>query len=63
MTCRKATTMGKSVAEVCSSYMKWGNATILETTQHVGFYADALGYRTVLTRNVPEFTKNAIGST
>lgn len=40
---------------------EWGNATIPETTQHMGFYDDALGYRAVLTQNVPEFTKNAIG--
>lgn len=40
---------------------EWGNATIPETAQHMGFYADQTGYRTVLTRNVPEFTKKAIG--
>lgn len=40
---------------------EWETATIPETAQHMGFYADPMGYRTVLTRNVPEFTKKAIG--
>jgi fungal type III polyketide synthase len=40
--------------------LEWGNSTIPDTIQHMGFFADPLGFRTVLTRDVPSFTKKAI---
>jgi type III polyketide synthase len=41
--------------------IEWGNSTIPDTMQHMGFYADPIGFRTVLTRDVPSFTKKVIG--
>lgn len=41
--------------------MDWDNATIPDTVQHMAFYADPHGFRTVLTRDVPGYTKQAIG--
>lgn len=40
--------------------LEWGNATISNTEQHMGFYADPMGFRTVLTREVPSLTSQAI---
>ncbi|KAJ0166171.1 Phenylpropanoylacetyl-CoA synthase [Colletotrichum tanaceti] len=40
--------------------LEWDTATILDTTQHMGFYPEPTGFRTVLTRDVPSFTKTAI---
>ncbi|KAK0124167.1 hypothetical protein ONS95_009149 [Cadophora gregata] len=40
--------------------LEWGNATLPDTTEHMGFYVDPLGFRTVLTRNVPELATRAI---
>jgi len=41
--------------------LEWGSGnTIPDTTQHMGFYAVPTGFRTVLTRDVPLFTKTAI---
>ncbi len=48
-------------AEPLFQLLEWGNATIPDTSQHMGFYAEGTGFRTVLTRDVPSFTKTAIG--
>ncbi|WYZ43618.1 hypothetical protein EsH8_VII_000054 [Colletotrichum jinshuiense] len=47
-------------AEPLFQLIEWGNATIPDTMQHMGFYPEATGFRTVLTRDVPSFTKMAI---
>lgn len=40
--------------------LEWDNASIPDTFEHMGFYAEATGYRTILTRDVPSYTKKAI---
>ncbi|KAK2616899.1 hypothetical protein QQS21_000277 [Conoideocrella luteorostrata] len=40
--------------------VEWGNATIPDTLQHMAFYTSIDGFRTALTRNVPEYVKDAI---
>lgn len=40
--------------------MEWGNATIPDSVQHRGFFAEMRGFRTILTRDVPLYTKKAI---
>ncbi|KXT03878.1 hypothetical protein AC578_8919 [Pseudocercospora eumusae] len=40
--------------------LDWGNALIPGTAEHMGFYAGPQGFRTVLTRDVPNFTKKAV---
>ncbi|KAK4100108.1 thiolase-like protein [Parathielavia hyrcaniae] len=47
-------------AEPLFELLEWGSATIPDTMQHMGFYAEGTGFRTVLTRDVPSFTKAAI---
>ncbi|KAK6222156.1 chalcone synthase [Colletotrichum tabaci] len=47
-------------AEPLFQLLEWETATIPDTTQHMGFYPEATGFRTVLTRDVPSFTKTAI---
>ncbi|KAL1856404.1 hypothetical protein Daus18300_010776 [Diaporthe australafricana] len=39
---------------------EWGNATIPDTMQHMSFYVEPRGFRTVLGREVPAFTTKAI---
>nr|P0DUK2.1 RecName: Full=Type III polyketide synthase pspB; AltName: Full=Soppiline biosynthesis cluster protein B [Penicillium soppii] len=41
--------------------LEWGNSLIPDTVEHMAFFADVDGYRTVLTRDVPQYTKHAIG--
>ncbi|OGM50389.1 hypothetical protein ABOM_000925 [Aspergillus bombycis] len=41
--------------------LEWGNGLVPDTLEHMAFFADVDGYRTVLTRDVPQYTKNAIG--
>lgn len=48
-------------AEPLFQLLEWDNATIPDTMQHMAFYAEGTGFRTVLTRDVPSFTKTAIG--
>lgn len=38
----------------------WDSETIPETLEHMSFYADPLGYRPVLTREVPSLTTQAV---
>ena len=40
--------------------MEWGNATIPDSVQHMGFFAEMGGFRTILTRDVPSYTRKAI---
>ncbi|KAM3464253.1 hypothetical protein BB8028_0001g06010 [Beauveria bassiana] len=40
--------------------MTWGNALLPDTMQHMAFYAAEDGFRTILTRDVPVYTKQAI---
>lgn len=40
--------------------LEWDNATIPDTFEHMGFFAEATGFRTILTRDVPSYTKKAI---
>lgn len=39
---------------------EWGNETIPDTMKYMSFHADPLGYRAVLTRDVPSLTTRAI---
>lgn len=39
---------------------EWGNETIPDTLQYMSFHADPLGYRAILTRDVPSLTTRAI---
>ena len=48
-------------AEPLFQLLEWDNATIPDTMQHMAFYAEGSGFRTILTRDVPSFTKAAIG--
>ncbi|RYP15356.1 hypothetical protein DL765_005747 [Monosporascus sp. GIB2] len=41
--------------------LEWENSTIPSTMEHMSFYADPTGFRTVLTRDVPGLIKKAIG--
>ncbi|GKT92619.1 chalcone synthase [Colletotrichum tofieldiae] len=52
--------MSSDGAEPLFQLLEWETATIPDTTQHMGFYPEATGFRTVLTRDVPSFTKTAI---
>ncbi|KAL2198291.1 thiolase-like protein [Corynascus similis CBS 632.67] len=47
-------------AEPLFQLLECGNQTLPNTLQHMGFYAESTGFRTVLTRDVPSFTKMAI---
>ncbi|KAJ5316723.1 hypothetical protein N7508_001231 [Penicillium antarcticum] len=40
--------------------VEWGTSLIPDTIEHLSFYADIDGYRTVLSRNVSTYAKNAI---
>ncbi|KAF7586241.1 hypothetical protein BBP40_009210 [Aspergillus hancockii] len=40
--------------------IEWGSALIPDTIEHMGFYADTDGFRTILTRDIPKTTKKAI---
>ncbi|KAK3692313.1 chalcone synthase B [Podospora appendiculata] len=40
--------------------LEWGSATIPDTEDELGWYAEPLGRRAVLSRNVPRYTKKAI---
>ncbi|KAM5457534.1 hypothetical protein MaudCBS49596_000729 [Microsporum audouinii] len=40
--------------------LEWGNTTIPDSVQHMGFFAEMGGFRTILTRDVPTYTKRAI---
>ncbi|KAF7594060.1 hypothetical protein BBP40_010197 [Aspergillus hancockii] len=41
--------------------LEWGNGLVPDTLEHMAVFAVVDGYRTVLTRDVPQYTKNAIG--
>lgn len=40
--------------------LEWDNATVPDTFEHMGFFAEPMGYRTILTRDVPSYTRKAI---
>ncbi|KAJ5661552.1 uncharacterized protein N7477_009168 [Penicillium maclennaniae] len=41
--------------------LEWGYDLIPDTIEHMSFHADIDGYRAILSRDVPEYTKHAIG--
>jgi len=40
--------------------LEWGNSTLPDTMQYLSCYVDPTGFRTVLTRDVPSFTRKAV---
>ncbi|KAJ5164934.1 uncharacterized protein N7500_006764 [Penicillium coprophilum] len=41
--------------------LQWGHDLIPETAEHMTFYADIDGYQATLDRDIPKYTKHAIG--